>query len=284
MCDNPFFTTSSDVLQIFPFFSEEYSMLLIVSPTAGKFDRNRWCKWLSFRDRKSWVQFFQRILLQTQGYVEELLRQVQRVKKHEEIRRSSRTQRTQKRFKGRPEKRYKNEARFTSVRKETMDANALLELYKLFKQSNLKPNDIPTDIHFLRTLSFSSNATRCEFISNEMKINLHDKGRNRKNFYVSTGNNFSNYSEKDWKFTHNGEIIQEKYGALQHEAIHFLNEVVYGEQKNIKIKDMIEKSKNSSFQAFARYCCDLKTPSGHRKLLHKIYDDAAEMLCMYGIT
>ena len=165
-----------------------------------------------------------------------------------------------------------------------MDANALLELYKLFKQSNLKPNDIPTDIHFLRTLSFSSNATRCEFISNEMKINLHDKGRNRKNFYVSTGNNFSNYSEKDWKFTHNGEIIQEKYGALQHEAIHFLNEVVYGEQKNIKIKDMIEKSKNSSFQAFARYCCDLKTPSGHRKLLHKIYDDAAEMLCMYGIT
>ena len=36
-----------------------------------------------------------------------------------------------------------------------------------------------------------------------------------------------------------GEIIQEKYGALQHEAIHFLNEVVYGEQKNIKINNII---------------------------------------------
>ena len=179
------------------------------------------------------------------------------------------------------DERYKNEMEFISIREKTVREETLPELYEHSEYISLKPEGILINTHLIRKLTFSSDDQKTRFIPDKMKINLQTL-RMHENMYVSVDGSFLNCSEEKTKFEHNGKTVPGKYDALQHEIIHFMQEVVFSDysKKEHKIEDVIKRSKNTSLQTFARYCDDM-APSG--RLPHKIYDVTSDMLCMYGI-
>ena len=187
-----------------------------------------------------------------------------------------------KRLKEKLEKIYEDEAKSISIRERMVRAEDLLKLYEHSEQINSEPGDTRNTL-LLRKLSFSSDGKQSRFIPDEMKINLNGLEKSE-NFYVNAYDNFIDRDDSEDK--NNEETIPGKYSALQHEIIHFMQNVIFSDyskkEHTHKIENIIAKSKNTLLQGFAQYCRDI-APSVKLNLPHKIYDVTGDMLCMYGI-